>query len=372
MKQRLYYLDFARSILIVLVVYVHCTYLFLPDKQWFLLLSDHKPFWLDFIERFLGGFRLQTFFIIAGFFCAFTFTKHLPEKNLKIRAKRLLVPSLFAGLTIQFIHPAAIYLVEQGSLNGFLSNFPYQNYFLQGGWIEHLWFLNNLFVYYTIYYLALKAFKNFTVKPIGLNNLWWLFGLFFGLVFVSQLVIMAIAEKLPVYIFSFIATYKFLLYLPYFVVGLLLFSNKELLNKVVSISIKWAVAILLLYTTFELVYTLVKPEYENFIVRNLFREAEIVFSALMAVVVFVFGHRYFNVRNEKILAISDSAYTIYILHQPLLLAIVLYGYVFFRNANEYGVYGFLSTLVVVITYISHIYIIRKSKILSFLLNGKDF
>ena len=182
---------------------------------------------------------------------------------------------------------------------------------------------------------------------------------------------MTVTNYLPVYLLSFIATYKFILYSPYFIIGLVLFNHQKILRAITSHSVVWAALVTVVYTGLELFNAVYNPESEAFIVRNIFRELEILFSLLMAEVVLVIGYTYFNKKSILVKNLSDAAYTIYILHQPLLLLIVLLSFHQILLYNSYVLYSILSLFVVTVTYLAHIYIVKPSRVLSFLLNGKD-
>src|SRR5262245_10746740 len=88
-EARLRYIDFCRAVLFSLGVILH--------SAW--LLKDRSPF-LTHVHDFIHSFRMESFFLIAGFFSAMTLYRNPPEKFLRMRLLRLFVPLVIWGTLI--------------------------------------------------------------------------------------------------------------------------------------------------------------------------------------------------------------------------------------------------------------------------------
>lgn len=144
MDKRIHFLDQMRSHMMLLGVVLHVAgnYNTMPvGELWpYKDLSTHGFF--SFLVTFIHSFRMQVFFLVAGFFAAMLIGKNGNLAFLKNRSQRILLPFLLFFLPISgacyvlFRQGAAI-MAERGIEVEFLAQWP----------LYHLWFLYYLFIY---------------------------------------------------------------------------------------------------------------------------------------------------------------------------------------------------------------------------------
>src|SRR5437660_1389068 len=141
------YMDSLRAALMLGGILFHASIPYTERTDW--VVSDPSGMRLfDWIGDFIHTFRMPTFFFVAGFFCAFYFTRHDPNGGIVRRLTTFVVPLLSIMLLLQPLQ----YLISlrslghpPGSLHAFLGSFV-----TTGSEIGHLWFL----LYLTVYYVA--------------------------------------------------------------------------------------------------------------------------------------------------------------------------------------------------------------------------
>jgi glucan biosynthesis protein C len=141
------YMDAARSILIMLGVALHAGNIYAEGGTW--LVNDTDSRFCALFTDFLHLFRMPAFFIISGFFCAYTLPRYTPARFLRVRMTRLVVPFLAAALTL---NGAQIMVSQYVELEGVrpLAHPLTASFWLSSDWVHHLWFLLNLIVYFLL------------------------------------------------------------------------------------------------------------------------------------------------------------------------------------------------------------------------------
>ena len=82
---------------------------------------------------------MHGFYILAGYFFAFSYEKHGLKKAVGSRLARLGVPLIFIGMTLNTL------MNRMSERRDYADNFG--TYLLQGDWLGHLWFIGNLLAY---------------------------------------------------------------------------------------------------------------------------------------------------------------------------------------------------------------------------------
>ncbi len=135
-KKRRYDLDWFRVIAILAVYLHHIAMPFNGDD--FHIMNSESSKILDDVMVFFEQFRLPLLFLISGTGTMFAFSKRTWLQFIKERSKRLLIP-LFFGVLI--IVPPQTYFEYLGSYNSYFD--VYKNFSFS---VNHLWFIENLFV----------------------------------------------------------------------------------------------------------------------------------------------------------------------------------------------------------------------------------
>jgi len=354
---RNYYLDFTRAVLMMLGVVYHAAMVFTP-YHW-LISSDNQSMFFVYVTETIHSFRMQGFYIISGFFTAFMLNKYVGNKFIINRMVRLGVPTVFCGITFNSIMNYFSRNQNRNNLKPFGVD-----YFLGGEWLGHLWFLPNLMLYILILYSLINIYpklRHFKISGSQSYLFLQLFTFFFAAVAGVAIKIFPISPFGGYWIFW--GKVEFFYYLPFFWVGVVCCLDNELFDCYLN-SIK--INTLLILILFGIIYFL----HANAMFKNLEILLQFPLALCINGVLLYFARKYFNTGNNIIKVMSDSSYTIYLLHQPLL--VVLAYFIVRVNVNMYCQFVILFSTTFLISSIIHNKIVLKFELISFVLNGKTF
>ncbi|MFH0709996.1 MAG: acyltransferase family protein [Pseudomonadota bacterium] len=358
---RYHYMDSARAIFMILGVFYHTALIYTTSEVW-LVAGEELNVFFDYFSYVMHLFRMQGFYIVAGFFAAMLIEKKGAKNFLHERLIRLGIPMLMIGFTLNY------YMNEWSTAMPVLTTG--WTYFLNGDWVGHLWFLGNLIVYIaitTIFILKKKntvtaVFEFFaqTSKKYFILK-FMLFSFFFYLV--GHMITVNLADK--IFFVEIPALFK---YFPFYVLGYLFYFNRQILEDVVNYQklkyhIFLSIAILLVMSKMLIFYN------EGFFIKLFSLVLEIYLSIILSLsIILAFKSiKLFNNSSKTVRKLSDSSYTIYLLHQPFIVG-------FFHVFNEQirnPVLGFMviSLSTAIFAYFLHVYFIQRYQIASLLLNG---
>ena len=343
-------------------VVLHSAQVFNPEQSW-TIYSDNVSNLARFLAAFIHAFRMPAFFVVSGFFFALTFRKFGAVELLKRRLIRIGVPLVSTALLLNTAQHAI--LVNAGWRNPDIERF-----FLDGGWVAHLWFLVNLIVYFSCAAAVGALVPNLVrragrivAKAVPILSAEVLFLILpFALVFVAALG----KAGLPLYpkFLGFLQLYQFLQYAPYFIFGILVGSIPGLLERLQASKPLFCLPTLLL--SFWLTRNVDWPG------GVIWGTVEIYLWSLAAWcgigLCFSIFSRYFANRSRISFFLSDASYTIYLFH---LVFVTLFG----LWLIDIGI-GAIPGLIVLITSVSlvtgliHYAIVSRVNLFSFLFNGK--
>jgi len=353
LSERVHYLDALRGILMMLGVFYHSALVFSPVSNWAIHSSDTTVIAL-YLQDLISFFRMPAFFIISGYFVLFTIIKYGPDLFIRVRLKRILVPLFSTALTLNVIQS----ILVGGS--------DWQIYYFDNGWISHLWFLWNLVVYFLFVYIIFKF-----VSKKYLNSLKQIEAILlklpiFLLMFILpafSIALLVIGKLLPNDIFG-IEISSIMHYFPFFLFGMLLLRNKNLLNTFANINP--FISILISVVTYNL-YT-----YFSVYDGNTWLAISLYFKTLSAwfgsAISFYIFMRFFNKSSKYFYFLADASYTVYLFHHVLVIG---FGLLLIK-LNLGGILGLilLITSVFIVSILIHILFISKIKVLKLLYNGK--
>ena len=355
-----------RACLMMLGVVLHSAQVFNPSKTW-AVYSDSSVSFTPILIQIIHTFRMPSFFIISGYFCLFTIEKYGENQFLNIRLKRIFIPLIATALTLNSIQYVIL------SRFGW-KQFDFQNYIYTGGWVSHLWFLINLFIYFVLSYFFVRIFRKYNyISSLSLTQ-----GLrsycqkksvviiLFMLPFFTLLLLGAGKLGFPLYanILGFIDIYSLAMYFPYFLFGIYLKYDNKLLNKFSTLSpllsVSVIVASILLFQ-----YSVVFDGTLKLIVQRYLENLSVWFSTSLCFYVFL---KYTNVYTEYFRNLSDSSYTIYLFHHVFVIS---FG-ILIINLKINSLVGFFLILIstLFMTICIHKYFIAKNRFLKFIFNGK--
>ena len=162
-NNRLYYMDSLRAVAMFLGLVLHAAVIF---EMWAydpLRVHDQPSTTLHYIMEMIHVFRMELFFLVAGFFSALVCRRRGKASYAKNRLQRIFVPFV---LCVTFVMPwvaGLTWLDIEGSQQSIFSKygemFVDPTYLLRmsgpvGNWFWHFWFLHVLCYFIAIYLIA--------------------------------------------------------------------------------------------------------------------------------------------------------------------------------------------------------------------------
>ena len=378
--ERLYSLDSLRAILMLLGVIFHTTLTYRASLH-----SINIDAWMqdpisthilnDYITDFVHAFRMQHFYLIAGFFGAMLFYSKGPLQSITNRFLRVGLPfAVFIVILSPLCNFAFDYsrLVFSGGTTAFastLSDFSFPGDLIPGS-TKHLWFL-----YYLIFFSAFSISLGLVFRKLPSlsnrisNTFSWLIQqtkyrvlILSGITFLIYSLIEPKAIENSFY--KWIPDISvFIFYLSFYLVGWLLFKSKHLLKTMMQSDWLCLMLGLVLFT----VHFVMKESVNEMITLMLIIKS-------LTTWLFIFGItglfiRYGSNQSARMRYISDSSYWVYLLHLPL--TAFLPGFI-----ADWQLHAILKLLIVVvgtmvICLATYHYLVRGTFIGQFL-NGKKY
>ena len=152
-QNKLENLAFIKTIMMIIVVLCH-SLSFFTDNWFNVYTPEYNAYYLGDIATFFGTFHIQTFTMVSGFLFYYLKTEknryHNPEKDIKKRARRLLVPYLFT---------CVFWVIPVGCIFYNYSITDVLDKFLLMTSPAQLWFLIMLFMVFVFFELFSDKFK---------------------------------------------------------------------------------------------------------------------------------------------------------------------------------------------------------------------
>ena len=170
---RLHYMDSLRAVAMFLGLILHASAMF---NMWTIdpIRTHNEPSkTIHYIFEFIHVFRMQLFFLVAGFFAVMVCRKRGATSYAKNRFMRIFVPFVLCVLLLQPLGAAHFLIDIEGKgeslVSGYFEFLFNPEYILRearfiGNWFWHFWFLH-LLIYYIIAFLA----GHLIVKKTGLQ-----------------------------------------------------------------------------------------------------------------------------------------------------------------------------------------------------------
>ncbi len=356
---RYHYMDALRASLLIAGVFFHAGMVYRPDLAWRFRDPSDLVFF-SWLTDLLHSFRMPAFFVMAGFFCALTFHCNGGVRKLRARLITFCVPFVVMVFTVQPWQ----YAMELGfhdAFRGFGATF-WTNYFRDGEYISHLWFLLNLVVYYIGAWLLLVAApaRNYLSSP-------WLAAAFRSKTVLSALACLAYLPFMLALRGTAIGTeYELELifrYAPFFAAGFVMYRSAQLLEQFERITLAD-----LFYMLLVLLLVLKEPAgpVGRLVDILWFYQCGFVLTAL-CIMLF---HKFVNRENRLTRLISEAGYTIYLLHHFLVVLIATLVAGWLPKDAALLKYTIVVSLVLALTVAAHQLLIARYPLLRFLFNGK--
>lgn len=338
---RFHGLDFSRAVFVLLGLFYHSALIFSDQSSW-RVVSDFTAPLFSLIASFTKVFRMESFYVLSGFFYALL-VESRRANFIKERILFLLVPMFFVGFT--FNHLMNFFSFNRTYLFGF-------DYYFYGEWVGHLWFIGNLAVYYLVFFPFVLYFVR---SQLVVND-----GFFFLAVFSVSFVATFFKVLIPHYTFLFVTLNNLFYFFPYFLLGVLFFKRKDLFFNLISLRL----CMLFIFS-----YCVIWFFSLSFFSQKLLSGVEHL--ARVFVVLGSIGLLNYIGRESSILirGIVSSSYTVYLLHQPII--VLVFALIFVDSTiNIYLMYFTIVFSSFFIPYALHRFFVSNSRVLKFLFNGK--
>lgn len=344
-------LDLARAILMLLGVVFHSALIFKLEGDW-RVSSGHGSFIFNEVTKYIHYFRMEAFYIIAGFFFVLVFEKHGLKNTLKDRLIKLGVPMIIVGFTFNSL------------MNLLSENRSYSigvNYILDGQWLGHLWFIGNLILYYILLSPLLLIWSS--SKKAVFSKRFVLF-----ITFILTPILVALLSRLGSKLFTgnilFISFGKLYHYLPFFILGMYYWKVRSVV--IPLLTMKTSIFLLLVFTFLRLID-------QYLFIAEISWTLSLAFNSLVSLCLGISVIAFFNSlgqnKSQTVDKLVNSSYSIYLFHQPLIIVIFVF-LLADLNINLYLSFFTLCTIVYLLSYILHTKVIENSPLLLFCFNGK--
>lgn len=340
-------LDLLRCILMLLGPLIHVIAVIDPFGNWRYFSELNNNNLIHSIFYPITFFRMETFFIISGFFSLLIFSKKDNKYFLNSRNKRVLIP-FFSSLIL--ITPICY----------FLNFYIYKIFeFNITNTIVHLWFLLTLYIISMIFVFFKEKFRilfNYEKRKVTISLLL--------LIFFSE-ILNFLAKKVlgdDFYRYYFYFIYNTIYYLAFFCLGLYFYKFKDTFTcrlKLKHFLITYFVAFLLSYFNYYFI--------DNFVFKTFYKIFALFFSFIASIYLFNFFKDFEVKASEFLKYFVDKSILIYIFHFP----ITIYVCYLFDNFIADDLIYFLSTLIIVmVSSIAISHLVSKSNKLSYLFGVK--
>lgn len=369
-----YDMDAVRAVLMLLGVPYHAARIYAGTRDFAVESPVSSPV-LDALSGFIHSFRMEAFFIVAGYFAAMVLWRSATGAFLASRTVRIGVPLLVCTLLFA---PAGAALILAGTRHGGAVGVDEVAAMLsQPGswWVMHLWFLQVVLVQTALlagaahlvrrWPPAAGAAARLSAALAGLTQRRFVFGgVLLGALMTAVWVVPNVAAKLGVDLHPLAPAFDLRLvirFLPMFGFGVALWALPALrqwFSKPEPWSLPIALAASLLFMAGEHAVPL----------SGALAAIGAGFAGLFwAQVMLSFAARHLTRPNAVVTWLAQASYTVYLFHFPIVLALGLW----FLGVDLPPLLEFAIITSVTLAICFAIFaVIRRSRLLGFLFNGK--
>ena len=361
------YMDSLRAILMIGGVFYHAALVYRVGASW-IVRDPSEMYIFNYFTEFLSSFRMSTFFFVAGFFCCMTFMKRDLDENLRLRLLAFLMPFISVAVTLL---PIQYYLkLKNEGVNLDLTQFI-SSFVEKGAYVSHLWFLINLVVYYILVWIFLKYLSSPCSKII--NNIREMlissdYKILKNKAFISIVLAMYcfqlayILSKIPIP--NGISLPSIVKYFPFFIFGYFSFKDPDFFKKLLKINF---LDIIFLVIIFFMKININETGILGKVVGLIFFYHCALLVGMLVVSTF---KKFFNSGGKIVASISDSAYTIYLFHQVIIVSISMLLLEYKITDNHLLKYSAVVFITIIFTCAIHRFLILRFSFLRLLFNGK--
>ena len=373
--ERIHSLDSLRAIMMLLGLVIHSAITYgVVDygNSWGIKDPNSTHLSNDFIVSFIHAFRMQIFFVVAGFFGALLFYERTPLKMVQNRFMRIINPFwvfvliLWPTIVFNFGYSDLVFSDANNALNTALSYLSFSQSFLPQRTF-HLWFLYYLGMITFVSVGLGLLFKKLTALTARISRVFsWIIEKAFLRVLVfaalTCVVYFVMGTASVATSTSFVPDFNtFLYYFFFYIFGWVLFKSKSHLESFMKFDWYFTISAIVLFSV-------------HFFNYDMFSfEMHILVKSIM-VWLFIFGItglfiRYGSNHSSRMRYISDSSYWVYLIH--LSFTAIIPGWI--AGWELPATVKFLIVLIStgVICFVTYHYFVRSTFIGSFL-NGRRY
>lgn len=373
-SDRIHGLDVLRAMAMILGIFLHGAIAYKKGYHYgyWVFDKENSSYFFDWLYLWINSFRMQLFFLLAGFFARLLINKIGIKEFCRNRLKRVGLPLLISYFTILPLTLAPylyVQFLETGDPWKELADF-FSGFFTlrsHSGFM-HLWFLQHLLLFY---FLTFMLFMFFGLRKPKIT--FWNGNITTtDFVLITVLITVSVSQlfnaSLPFIWTGFIIPIpQVLYYASFFALGWILENNRSLL---ISFQNKYKIFLILgsLLSIVVLYLLNTNDSATRFSTYNIALKLLFAVQTVLLIVGFLgLFTSIFKKQNPFWRYIADAAYWVYLIHLPLVLTTQLV----LVNSSVPGILRFLIVIVIslVISFLTYHYWVRFTWV-GLMLNGK--
>jgi glucans biosynthesis protein C len=362
---RKHYFDNGRAIASFLGIVYHSALVF-NGTAWLISTDEQRALpILQIYTDYINLFRMPLFLFIAGYFGAYSVKKYNFNEFTLNKLTRLGIPLISTLLSFNILEKLYTYRFNHGtypSMTEVLSTLlPWSSDFQ----LSHLWFLYYVIIFSFLIYIS-SFFKTYHIGTLIKRRL----DKYMDVILIAcNIGILGIFGVLFVITDLFHELFSFLaigVNLPYFLLGVLTYQNwsyfkKKFLDLSRTRIIVFSTLLITSYMLADMISNLVPNT--NTILNTFPRYFSLV-------LVLGLLYKYLNKSNRFLKYMSESSYSVYLIHQPIIVVISYYYIEYINDLNPLIGYFTVFLLSTSIIYLLDFILIRNTKWGTFLFKGK--
>jgi len=321
-KERQYYIDWLRIMLILSVFLFHIGMIF-NTWPWHIKNDEQYGGTLRQLMTFLHSWRMPLLFMLSGAGTYFALGKRTSGQYLSERFKRLVIPLAFGIFTLV---PVQVYIEKINQFSSLVEYYPhmFEGIYPEGNFSwHHLWFIAYLFVISLfispfLNFLRSERFQRFTtwierivIKPFALN-------IFIIPLLLSQIILRPFFETETNDLVNDWASITY--YIIFFFAGFILLPVRKITEAMRKYRLLYLAEVIAVTIVMFKVPYMTRTEESGDIIRDV---SSIFLAWSCAMTAIGFAKQYFNKNSPLRKLANEAIYPFYLLHQPV---IVITGY----------------------------------------------